>query len=211
MRMNKPDHDTFRDWLYLEADGELPPERRPRLAEHVASCPECQAEGRELARMAEVFARERLPVRDDFRTGVLAALPATGWEARHPRAWRLPVAVFVLLAALAFALPWMAASGRPADASLVGVGAAVLGLVRAAAAAGLGLLGASWKSMGLVVAELFASRLVLGVFAVLVVSLDLLLLALLRARRAAAPDVARRQEARGGSSGSPPGPSSGSR
>jgi anti-sigma factor RsiW len=188
--MNTPDHDTFREWLNLEADGGLPPDRRGRLEEHVASCPGCQAERRELLRMAELLEQGRLPVRPDFAASVFAALPATGWEARHPRAWRLPVAVFALLAALAFVLPWIAAShGAGAEipaASILGVAAAVLGLVRAAIAAGAGLLGASWKSIGLVVAELFSSRLVLAAFAVGVVCLDLLVVALIRGRRAAA-------------------------
>lgn len=186
--MNRPDHDTFRDWLSLEVYGDLPADRLARLEEHLASCPDCQAERRELARMAERLERGRLPVRPDFRESVMAALPATGWESRSPRAWSLPAAVFVLLAALAFALPWAAGSlghaGAGAPASLVGVAAAVLGLVRAALTTGAGLLGASWKSMGLVVADLFSSRLVLAAFAVGVLSLDLLLVALLRGRRA---------------------------
>jgi anti-sigma factor RsiW len=200
MSMNTPDHDTFREWLNLEADGGLPPDRRGRLEEHVASCPGCQAERRELLRMAELLEHGRLPVRADFAASVFAALPATGWEARHPRAWRLPVAVFALLAALAFVLPWIAVShggvagaGREIPAaSILGVAAAVLGLVRAAVTAGAGLLGASWKSIGLVVAELFSSRLLLAAFAVGVVCLDLLVVALIRGRRAAAAAPERR-------------------
>jgi len=196
--MNTPDHDTFREWLNLEADGGLPPDRRARLEEHVASCAECQAEQGELARLAEALLRGRLAVRPDFRESVMAALPATGWEARAPRAWSLPVAVFALLAALAFVLPWAMGSLAPAGAgaapSLAGVAGAVLGLARAALTAGFGLLGASWKSMGLVVAELFSSRLVTAAFAVGVVSLDLLVVALVRGRRTAAgSEVAARE------------------
>ena len=201
--MNTPDHDTFREWLHLDADGDLPPERRARLREHVASCAECQAEESELARMGEALLASRLPVRPDFRESVLAALPAAGWEARTPRAWRLPLAVFALLVALAFVLPWAMGSATGslgaagAAPSLAGAAGAVLGLARAALTAGFGLLGASWKSMGLVVAELFSSRLVLAAFAVGVVSLDLLVVALVRGRRSAAGSEAAARETAG--------------
>jgi anti-sigma factor RsiW len=195
MSMNTPDHDTFREWLHLEVDGDLPPERGARLSEHLGSCAACQAERRELVRMGELLQRDRLPVRADFRAEVMAALPASGWEARSPRAWSLPVAVFALLLALAVALPWAAGSlgaGHAAAApSIVGIAAAVLGLVRAALSTGAGLLGATWKSMGLVVSELLASRLLLAAFAAGVVSLDLLLFHLLRGSRAAGRSAAR--------------------
>ncbi len=188
--MNTPDHDTFREWLHLEVDGDLPADRSGRLAAHLGSCADCQAERRALLRLAEVLEQGSLPVRADFRQAVMAALPASGWESRSPRAWALPVAVFVLLASLAVALPWLAGSmgGGHAAAvapSLAGIAAAVFGLVRAALATGAGLLGATWKSMGLVVADLLSSRLVLAAFAAGVVSLDLLLVRLLRARRSA--------------------------
>jgi anti-sigma factor RsiW len=191
--MNTPDHDTFREWLNLDADGDLPADRRARLTEHAASCAECQAERGELERMAEALLRGRLPVAPDFRESVMAALPATGWESRSPRVWRLPVAVFALLAALAVVLPWALGPAGAAAPSLGGVAGAVLGLVRAALTAGVGLLGASWKSAGLVVGELFSSRLVLAAFAVGVVSLDLLVVALIRGRRGAGSEAVARE------------------
>jgi hypothetical protein len=57
------------------------------------------------------------------------------------------------------------------------------GMLRAAALAGAGLLGASWKGIGLIVEDIISSPVSLGAFGFLVVCLNLLLLSLVRRRR----------------------------
>lgn len=186
--MNRPDHDTFREWLYLEADGELAPERQSRLEAHVAGCPDCRREREELQALDRLLERDALPVRDDFRANVMSALPPVAWEARHPRTWTFPAAVFLLFAGLAAALMAFGSTG-PAPSGLSAL-YAVAGLLRAATLAGAGLLAASWKGLGMAFAEVLASPVSLGVCAFVVLCLNLLLISLIRRRRPAqAPAV----------------------
>ncbi len=59
-------------WL----DGEVPEELRPRLAEHLATCPACQAELATLERLDAVLAGLEAPgPRPDLAAGVLRRLP----------------------------------------------------------------------------------------------------------------------------------------
>ncbi len=139
--------------------------------------------------------RSAIAVRPDFRAAVLASLPATGWEARSPRAWRFPAAVIVLLGSLAGAL--LAAGSAAAPSSLSAL-LAVGGMFRAAALAGAGLLAASWKGIGLLVEEVIASPVSLGAFGFLVLCLNLLLISLIRRRRPAGAAAARKETADGG-------------
>jgi anti-sigma factor RsiW len=181
--MNRPDHHTYREWLHLDADGTLPGEERARLAEHLASCTECRRERADLSALEGLLRRSAIAVRPDFRTAVLASLPAAGWEARVPRAWRFPAAVVVLLGSLAAALVVAgSASASPGLSALLAVG----GMFRAVALAGAGLLAASWKGIGLVFEEMISSPMSLGAFGFLVLSLNLLLISLIRRRRPAA-------------------------
>ena len=128
-------------------------------------------------------------MRPDFRAAVMSALPTAGWEARSPRAWRFTAAVIVLLGGFAAAL--LVAGSAPA-ASGFGALAAVGGMLQAAILAGAGLLGASWKGLGLVLDELLSSPASLGAFGFLVLCLNLLLVSLIRRRRPA-PAAARSQ------------------
>jgi anti-sigma factor RsiW len=188
---NRPDHSTYREWLHLEADGRLSREEQSRLDEHLASCPECRDDLAELRAVDDVLQQHRIAVRPDFRDQVLASLPSTGWEARHPRTWAFPAAAFVLLGVLsAFVLGGMGGTAPLGESTGLGAVLAVGGLIRATLLAGSGLLAATWKGVGLVFEEMLSSPVSLGVFAVLVVSLNLLLLSLIRRKRpepAAAP------------------------
>lgn len=182
--MNRPDHDNLREWLELDLEGRLPERLQPRLAAHLESCPDCQRERRELAALTELVRETRLEVRPGFREQVVAALPAAGWETARPRAWRLPAAVFVMLA-LGAALLLGTGSVAEGSGSLAGVLAAVAALAEASVMTGAGLLSASWKGLGALVTDLLGSPANMAAFAVLVICVNLLLVSLVRRRRAA--------------------------
>lgn len=188
--MNRPDHTTYREWLNLDADGMLSHEERTRLESHLATCPECRRERGELAALDGLLRESRIAVRPDFRASVMSSLPAAGWEVRSARAWRFPVAAFVLLAGIAAAL-LSAGSIAGAETSALGTLAAVAELVWATVLAGAGLLKASWKGIGIVVEDVLSSPLSLGVFGVFVLCLNLLLVSLLRRKRPAELPAAR--------------------
>ena len=185
--MSRPDHSTYREWLNLDADGVLDGGDRALLDEHLASCAECRHEREEIRALDRLLQRSALPVRADFRTSVMNALPTAGWEARSPRAWRFTAAVIVLLGALAAAL--MAAGSAPASSGL-GTLVAVGGMLQAAAVAGAGLLGASWKGLGMVLDRMITSPVSLGAFGFLVLCLNLFLVSLIRRKRPATAGTA---------------------
>jgi hypothetical protein len=166
--------------MSLDADGALGGGERALLDDHLASCADCRRERGEILALDGLLQRSALPVRADFRGAVMSALPTAGWEARSPRAWRFTAAVIVLLGALAAAL--LAAGSAPASSGL-GTLAAVGGMVQAAAVAGAGMLGASWKGLGMVLDKVIASPLSLGAFGFLVLCLNLFLVSLIRRKR----------------------------
>lgn len=181
--MNRPDHSTFQEWLNLDADGRLAPEERARLEEHLAGCQECREERAELAAFQGLFERTAVPVRSGFADSVMATLPHAGWEGRSPRTWQFPVAVAAMLMLVAGFLIAGSSSSVPSGlAALDAMG----GMVRAAALAGAGLLGASWKGIGLIVEDIISSPVSLGAFGFLVLCLNLLLISLVRRRKPAA-------------------------
>lgn len=181
--MNRPDHSTYREWLDLDADGLLAGEERTLLNEHLASCAECRSEREELAALEGLLRSSALAVRSDFKETVMASIQPAGWEARSPRTWRFPAAVFVLLGGLAAALMVAGPSAEPSGVSaLLAVGS----MFQAALLAGAGLLAASWKGMGLLFEEVISSPASLGAFGFLVLCLNLLLISLIRRRRPAA-------------------------
>lgn len=181
--MNRPDHSTYREWLNLDADGLLAGEERTLLNEHLASCAGCRREREELAALEGLLRSSAVAVRPDFKETVMASLQPAGWEARSPRTWRFPAAVFVLLGGLAAALMVAGSAAEPSGVSaLLAVGS----MFQAALLAGAGLLAASWKGVGLVFQEVISSPASLGAFGFLVLCLNLLLISLIRRRRPAA-------------------------
>jgi anti-sigma factor RsiW len=183
--MRRPDHNIYREWLNLEEDGELSPSQRAELEEHLASCARCRAEREELLALDGLLRKHSVTVRPDFKDAILSSLPTAGWESRHPKTWSFPAAVFALLAGIAAAL---FGSAQLSDAGAAGSGNSALlamaGLVRATVQAGAGLLAASWKGAGMVIGEVIASPFSLAALAVLVICLNLILVSLLRRKRA---------------------------
>jgi anti-sigma factor RsiW len=180
------DHDMMQQWLNLEMDGELLPDQKRRLEAHLESCAECRTERESLLRLRRLLEADRVEVHPDFRAQVVAALPAAGWEARTPRAWRLPAALLLGLLASAVALVSTTTSPLPSGFSVLAALGVVFELFQVSVLAGAGLLAASWKGLGLAVAEVLASSVVTKVtFVVAVVGVNALLISLLRRRPAA--------------------------
>lgn len=179
------DHDLYREWIDLDADGALEPERRAALAAHAMGCEECQAElagARDLVHRLETA---RVDVRPGFASEVLSALEPAPWEARTLRAWRLPFAIVLVLAGVAAAIFGGAAAELDRGAGGFGALVALADLFATAATAGAGLLAASWQGLGLGVAEwLGASKLNAAAAVGAVVGINYLLLRALRRRPA---------------------------
>lgn len=181
--MNLPEHGSLSEWIDLELDGELDPARAALLRDHLAQCDECRNERRRLQSLGAALAASLLAPAPDFTPRVMEALPAAGWETRHPRTWGPAVAVaggLLVGAALLIA----AATGSLQGPAVLGVVNAVLDLLAAALVAGAGLLGASWRGIGMALrAALGSSTGELALFAGVVTTLDLFFLWLWRGTR----------------------------
>ncbi len=177
--MARLDPTTGWEWLQHDLDGELPAAEQAELRAAMADDPDLGRQAAELQRLDALLRGSRIEVHPGFAAQVTRSLPAAGWEARHPRAWRL--AVFLLLALGGASAALLGTGGaRLAPAGPFGNALAAVGdLFRAAALTGAGLLSASWKGLGLV----FASALTTGgmlAFAALVVAVNVGLFLLLR-------------------------------
>lgn len=187
---NRLDHSTYREWLNLEADGRLPREERGRLEQHLGTCSACRAELAELRTLDGLLLQERVPVRESFRDDVLNALPSAGWEARAPRTWGFPMALFLLLGMISAAI--IGSGSTLGEHSGVGALSAVVGMFQATVLAGSGMLAASWKGFGLVFEQMLASPVSLGMFGVFVLCLNLLLVSMIRRKRTASAERTQR-------------------
>ena len=189
------EHETYREWLDLAADGALPAADRELLGRHLEGCPECRAEAELLSGLVRRLAADRIPVRPGFTLEVMSALEPAPWEARTARAWRWPFALLVALGCAAAALYGSAAAGLdPAGHSWSAL-AALAGLLRAALVAGAGLAAATWSGVGAAIGDWLgrspANWLAAGV---LVVALNALAVRLVRRRAgASAPPPGRRR------------------
>lgn len=183
-KMSVESHDTYREWLHLDA-GELSSRERQRMRLHLDDCPECRAERSAVDRLQRALVASRIEVAPRFRARVVGSLPTAGWESRHPRSWIAAVAV--ALALLVGSATVTALAGGAADAPALWLAlAAVADLFGTTALAGAGLLAASWQGLGLAVREAMGDGWVtpMVVFGLFVLGLDLLFVRLLvRSRR----------------------------
>jgi len=183
MNTKQPDHTHYREWLYLEPDGELNAGQRSNLQQHLSGCASCRDERRELAQMYEILEQSKLPVGEEFTREVMVELPATGWETRSPRTW-IAALVAVLVLSIGSALLIGGASENVLSAAPVAVASAVWELLSSSALAGAGLLAASWKGLGLAFRDVLGQSIWnLLAMGVVVVGLDVLLIRFLLRRR----------------------------
>lgn len=177
--------DTVLTLLEGDLDGRLDAAESARLGMLLAGDPGLARAHREQHAVAALLASERIAVRPDFARQVMAGLPEAPWESRS-RAWALPLALALILA-VASTLVLGLGTGLDTglgDTALGGAATAVADLAVTSLLAGAGLLGASWRGVGMGLEELFAgSTATLAAFAVLVVCVDLLFVALLLRRR----------------------------
>lgn len=182
--MKAQDHTTFREWLDLELDGELPSALQGKLRDHLIGCSDCRTERDALLQVRLAMGEIKVPVQRSFRRRVLEALPAAAWESRPVKSWAAVIAlVLVLGAASAGLVGWSAARLTP-SMPFAGALSAVWDSFAMAVLAGTGLLGASWKGIGMVMGEaLRASWLQTAAFVIILVGLNASVAVLIRRRR----------------------------
>lgn len=206
-RTEQAGHEQLREWLTLEREeGDLlSRQERRQLEEHVQGCAACRSERQDLLRLDSLLMGSSVPVRAGFAGDVLRSLPAAGWESRSARAWRLPMAVLLVLALGAAAVVGLGAGGAGTAGAFSGAVAAILDMIGTGVLAASGMLWASWRGVGLALDAYLSPGTAAALF-VLVVSLDVLLLTFLVRRSRSAPEAAgegagRRLSGLGGRSG----------
>jgi hypothetical protein len=178
--MSLPDDTTILELIDLEVDGCLPEADRARLEAMLAADPEGRRELEELRTLHRSMAESRIEVAPEFQSKVMESLPVAAWEPAGRQGWGLATAVAAALAAVAAVL--FGLSGATQGASPVfGVVAAIGEALRASVVTGAGLLGASWRGVGLALGELLTVSPVTTVaFGIVVVALNVLFFRLLR-------------------------------
>lgn len=185
-------HERQLEWLSHELDGALAPREREQLKASLAQDGPLRDQRRELHQLDSLLASSHLQVEADFQDRVMQALPAAGWESRHPLSWRWAVAILLLLGGSSAALVGTGSAQAVPGQAIFGALGAVVDLFVAGALAGAGLLSASWKGIGLAMGDIFAKPASFVGLALFVVLLNLLFLSLLRGgRRAPSGAVAR--------------------
>jgi len=185
-----------RELVDLGLDGALDASDRATLESRVAADPTLQREQQDLGRVHELLVAGRVTARPGFVRDVMAALPELAPWAKRPLAgWRSALAALAALLVVAMGLLGVAGArihGSPGLAAL----RAVADFATAAMLSGAGLLAASWRGVGLAVAEALDVPATV-VFGLGVIAVNALLVVLLRRagsrRRATATATVRRR------------------
>lgn len=177
-------------WLDAFAEGTLAEtlaeDERRRFAAEVETDPRLEADRQSWNALHRVLREDRIPVRDGFAEKVMAALPEPAWQTDTASSRLYPGLLAALLVCTIGATYLLAGL---ADQPLAGTGLALADFLQTTLLAGSGLLAATWVGLGFGLEKIFAtSGATLGVFAIMVVCLNLLFFSLLRRR---APVAAR--------------------
>ncbi len=184
--MDNRSNDLY-ELLDLAGDHALSGTEKARLEAAVAASPELQAEALRTSRLHDLLRESRVVPREGFRAQVMARLPAHPAWAPAPAVsgaarWRLPVAALLFLAVAAALLIGLDPRGMESAASASGLIAAIGGMLSSTLLAGAGLIGASWRGVGMALGEALTLPQQV-VFGVAVVGLNLLLFRLVRRSR----------------------------
>ncbi len=177
----KTDSATWRRWVDLDLEGELPAEDRARLAEIAETDGRVAAERRALESLHRMIDDDRIPVQSGFTARVMSVLPRAWWQERRSTsalpAWALPLAMtLVLTLGAAVLLVGSEELGR-----FTGIGLAVVDFMQTTFLAGAGMLFATWRGVGFGLEQLFAdSGMNLLAMVAAVVFVNLLFFSLLR-------------------------------
>ena len=181
--MNKDTEQLLTELAFLEPDGELSRAEVRRLDEASKDAPQLRETRRQLARLSALLEASRIEVEPDFKSEVLNNLPPAGWSARHPRSWWLAAAVIALLGGGAALLTGLSAAQLEPTSPFLAAISAVGDMLASSVAAGAGLLGASWKGIGLALGEWLGASVPNAIaFGVLLIGVNLLLARRLRRR-----------------------------
>jgi hypothetical protein len=177
------------EWLDLEADGCLGETESGELQAALAADPELRRVRHELADLHQALASSKIKVAEGFLERVMAALPAAPWRRSSRRSWGVAAAAVALLAvASSLLVGGSAGSSGP----LLGIFGAIGQMLQASVITGAGLLGASWRGVGLALQEvLTVSPGAMVAFGVVVAGVNLLFFRLLRRRVGVAQPVER--------------------
>ncbi len=177
----KTDSTTWRRWVDLDLEGELPEEDRARLAEIAETDGRVAAERRALESLHRMIDDDHIPVQPGFSARVMSALPRAWWQQQRSAAglpvWALPLAMTLILALGAAVL----LGGAEETGRFTGIGLAVIDFMQVTFLAGAGMLFATWRGVGFGLEQLIAdSGMNLLAMVAGIVFLNLLFFSLLR-------------------------------
>lgn len=178
--------------LHRDLDEDLDPDEARDLELLCREEPTVASERRELRALSRLLATDRLEARAGFEERVLAALPERPrWDRAQSRSrWLFPAAVALALFSGALLLLFLGDAGGETVPELL---ASVMEFFVSTLLAGAGLLGASWRGIGLALGELLEGPGWVA-FGLGVLALDVLLLVLLRRSRSSAEVESRRDD-----------------